>query len=377
MPTSIIVRAAVVAISIALAPAALGAQRTFVSTGGNDANACSLAAPCRSFGTAIAHTDPDGEIIVLDSGGYGRVTIDRSVTITAPPGVYAGISVFAGTNGIDIATAGVRATLVGLTINGQGGFRGIAATDFTELRVERCVIANMSDDGVNIATAFADVWFRDVTIRNNSGWGVGIGGSLVARFDRVNVERNFSNGFSISGNAKVTISDSRIQRNAVSVAAPAIAVVGAPGGTELAIVDTLLTGNHINAIDVAAVGASFVARVTATRLTITETVGNGISVSASSGGTATATVASTTIARNAGQGVVASGAGAQIAIIGNAPQLAVRPRLRVRCDRVVGWHQRVSRQRERAVQHRAVDDGRQLTLVQSNESVMPSIGSSP
>jgi hypothetical protein len=176
----------------------------------------------------------------------------------------------------------------------------------------------MGDDGVNILTAFADVLFRDVTIRNNNGWGVGIGGSLVARFDRVNVERNTSNGFSISGNAKVTISDSRIQRNAPSVSSPAISVNGAPGATELAIVDTLVTGNHVNAIEVAAAGASSVTRVTARRLTITDTVGNGVSVTASSGGIATATVASSTIARNSGHGVAASGAGAQIAIIGNS-----------------------------------------------------------
>jgi hypothetical protein len=44
------------------------------------------------------------------------------VTITAPPGVYAGISVFPATNGVDIATAGISVALVGLTINGQGGF---------------------------------------------------------------------------------------------------------------------------------------------------------------------------------------------------------------------------------------------------------------
>jgi hypothetical protein len=67
MPRLICIRAVVVALSIALAPAALGAQRTFVSTSGNDANACSLTAPCRSFGAAITQTDPNGEIIVLDS----------------------------------------------------------------------------------------------------------------------------------------------------------------------------------------------------------------------------------------------------------------------------------------------------------------------
>ena len=53
------------------------AQRTFVSTSGNDANTganCSLVAPCRSFASAMSVTATDGEIVVLDSGGYGPVT---------------------------------------------------------------------------------------------------------------------------------------------------------------------------------------------------------------------------------------------------------------------------------------------------------------
>ena len=82
--------------TLAFASASLAAQRTFVASTGLDANPCSIGAPCRSFGAAISHTDSDGEIIVLDSAGYGPVTIIQSVSIIAPPGVYAGISVFSG-----------------------------------------------------------------------------------------------------------------------------------------------------------------------------------------------------------------------------------------------------------------------------------------
>ena len=75
----------------------------------------------RSFDTAIGAVGSNGEVIVLDSGGYGRFDVTKSVTVTAPPGVYAGISVFDGTNGVDINTAGVEVILRGLGINGQGG----------------------------------------------------------------------------------------------------------------------------------------------------------------------------------------------------------------------------------------------------------------
>ncbi len=72
------------------------AQRTFVASSGADTNSCAITQPCRSFASAIALTAAGGEVIVLDSAGYGPVTITQSVSIIAPPGVYAGISVLAG-----------------------------------------------------------------------------------------------------------------------------------------------------------------------------------------------------------------------------------------------------------------------------------------
>src|SRR5215467_3454576 len=79
-------------------------QRTFVSGLGNDANPCSRTAPCRTFAQAISQTNSSGEVYVLDSAGYAIFTITKPVSIVAPPGVTAGISVFSG-DGITI-TAG-------------------------------------------------------------------------------------------------------------------------------------------------------------------------------------------------------------------------------------------------------------------------------
>ena len=68
------------------APAS-GAARTYVSQrSGSDSSVCSVTAPCRTFAGALAKTVPGGEIIVLDSGAYGMVTITRSVSIVAPDG---------------------------------------------------------------------------------------------------------------------------------------------------------------------------------------------------------------------------------------------------------------------------------------------------
>ena len=96
------------------------AQRTFGASTGSDANAtnnCSLALPCRTFAAALGVTAPNGEVVFLDCAGYGGVLIDKSVSITAPSGTYAGISVSSG-NGITIAGTGIRVMLRGLVFNG-------------------------------------------------------------------------------------------------------------------------------------------------------------------------------------------------------------------------------------------------------------------
>src|SRR5438477_7651459 len=108
-------------ITLAAALPALATPRTFVSGLGNDANPGSLTSPKRSFGSALTVTDPGGEIIVLDSAGYGPVTVTKSVRIVCPTGVYAGITVTSG-DGIAVS-AGASDTVVlrGLTINSAGG----------------------------------------------------------------------------------------------------------------------------------------------------------------------------------------------------------------------------------------------------------------
>lgn len=70
-----------------LSSSALAASQTFVSGAGNDSGACGLAAPCRTFAYAITQTSVSGEIVILDSAGYGPVTITQSVTISNPGGV--------------------------------------------------------------------------------------------------------------------------------------------------------------------------------------------------------------------------------------------------------------------------------------------------
>jgi len=131
---------------LATAPV-FSAQRTFVSTSGVNNPACSLVSPCRDFAAAIAATNPGGEVIVLDSGGYGPANITQSVSITAPSGVFAGVAVLSGLTGITINAPGADVSLRGLTINGQGGNAGIVMLAGSSLTIDGCAISNFPNGG--------------------------------------------------------------------------------------------------------------------------------------------------------------------------------------------------------------------------------------
>src|SRR5947207_7356853 len=79
------------------------ATRTWVSGVGDDANPCSRTAPCKTFAGAISKTATGGEIDVLDPGGFGAVTITKSITLDGG-GFIAGVLV-SGTNGIVVNAA--------------------------------------------------------------------------------------------------------------------------------------------------------------------------------------------------------------------------------------------------------------------------------
>src|SRR4051795_1752355 len=79
----ILLSLAAVAAVVSLGAGAAQAQatRTWVSGVGDDANPCSRTAPCKTFPGAISKTAAGGEINCLDPGGFGAVTITKSITI--------------------------------------------------------------------------------------------------------------------------------------------------------------------------------------------------------------------------------------------------------------------------------------------------------
>src|ERR1700681_605349 len=93
------------AISVTMLATTASAQatRTWVSGVGDDANPCSRTAPCKTFAGAISKTAAFGEINCVDPGGFGAVTITKSITLNCSETL--GSILVAGTNAIVIAAA--------------------------------------------------------------------------------------------------------------------------------------------------------------------------------------------------------------------------------------------------------------------------------
>src|SRR3984893_6433607 len=131
-------------LAILPAPAQAQETRTCVTGVGDDANPCSRTAPCKTFAGAISKTAPAGEINCLDPGGFGAVTITKSMTISCEAGT-AGVLV-SGTNAIIFQGASTDYLfLKGLDIEGLGtGLSGIVFNAGGFLHVEDCVIRHFT-----------------------------------------------------------------------------------------------------------------------------------------------------------------------------------------------------------------------------------------
>lgn len=159
-------------------PANAQATRTWVSGVGDDANPCSRTAPCKTFAGAISKTAAAGEINVLDPGGFGAVTITKSITISSV-GFEAGVLVSGGLNGIVVNAAATDVVILeGLDIEGLGtGLNGVNILSATDVVVRGSHIHHFTGNGVNLAgPAGAKVLVQDCVISNNGG-GVNVQGT--------------------------------------------------------------------------------------------------------------------------------------------------------------------------------------------------------
>jgi hypothetical protein len=249
-----------------LCAASLEAQvaRVFVSVNGNDANICSdIATPCRTFGGGIAQVDPNGEVIVIDSGSYAGATINKPVKLNVAAGAvaFSGLPIVVNVGPSEVvvlrgltlkaATPGVGN---GITLNGgtlvvektviDGWYRGIV------LSGARAVI---NDTTVRNCTEYSILGFAalPVTIENsrvlNGGWGISGGSGSTVVVSRTEVAGNYWNGIQAAGPGSVV----DVQNCRIYGGTRGLYVTGT---STLRVSDSVVTGNSV-ALEANGVGA--------------------------------------------------------------------------------------------------------------------------
>lgn len=268
------------------------ATRTWVSGVGDDANPCSRTAPCKTFAGAISKTAAGGEINVVDPGGFGAVTITKSISIIAQ-GPTAGVLV-SGTNGI-IINAGANDVVVlrGLDIDGTStGLNGVRFIAGSALHIQNCIIRNFrgtAPDGSGIqfipSAGAAELYVTDSSISFNgnsaSNGGIQIkptgSGSANVVLTRTSVENNgtgiITDASATSGQLTIMIRDSQTVGNT-----NAGLFSTKPGSASIRIMmDRSLAGN--NATGIVSDGSGSVVVITGSTIS-----GNNVGLSATNGG---------------------------------------------------------------------------------------------
>jgi hypothetical protein len=201
-------------------PAKAQATRTWVSGVGDDANPCSRTAPCKTFAGAISKTAVGGEINVLDPGGFGAVTITKSIQIRSE---FEGGVLVSGTNGIVVSVGATdKVLLEGLDIEGLGtGLDGVKMTGIGKLFIRKCSIRNFTMNGVNVAgSANARVFVEGSVITgNNVGVNLkGIGGVANTAFvEHSVVDNNTTAAVQVDGASTVVLSGTTLTGSPSSI----------------------------------------------------------------------------------------------------------------------------------------------------------------
>jgi len=275
--------------ALSVAPANAQATRTWVSGVGDDANPCSRTAPCKTFAGSISKTAAGGEINCLDPGGFGALTITKSITISCEAGT-AGVLV-SGTNGFVISAAATDVVVLnGLDFEGLGtGISGIAIISAATVHVQKSSIRNFRGGGSGITLASNSIsthlYVSDTFISNNGNSSV-TGGIVIKPQG--------------TGTAAVVITNSKVDANTSGVRADATVTSGTVKAT---VEGSSISGNtndgataiansaiaSILMIDKSVVASNTLSGVVANGGTVllgsSPVTGNGTGLNASNGGT--------------------------------------------------------------------------------------------
>ena len=234
------------------------ATRTWVSGVGDDVNPCSRTAPCKTYAGAISKTAKDGEISTLDPGGFGAITITKSITINGGGGGQGYGSILAAlTNGVivnitDVNDVRKSVRLDGLNINGaSNGLDGIRFLAGNTLHVENTVIDGFTGDGIDTNLGAANtasvLSVHNTTIRNCTDSGIktsAAAGGLKLMANNVQITKTGVGINQVNGTIG-TVNDSMISANTTG-----LQTAEPSAGSLLNIVATTISNNTGTGINV-------------------------------------------------------------------------------------------------------------------------------
>ncbi|HZZ95358.1 MAG TPA: hypothetical protein VFE23_22555 [Usitatibacter sp.] len=288
----------VLAGAVLLSSAAHGqAFRTYLASYGDDANPCTVGAPCRLLPAALSAVASGGEIWILDSANFNQSTVDigKSVSIAAVPGQTASIVAVAGAPAMTVTLAGLKISMQNLVIAGNAvspGTDGVVMTSISSLAVDRCTFVNLPGRAIVAspsAGGAASLSVNDSFFRANGSTAVLVENGTVA-----NVSRSV-----MTGNGENILAN------------------GSFAGTTTTadVTDTIITGGGFG-VRAASAAPGANARAFITRSTIHAT-GQGLSSSSgASFGTTLVAVTNSTVAGNA-VGYFQSGGPSVVKSLGN------------------------------------------------------------
>jgi hypothetical protein len=283
------------------APAHAQSTRTWVSGVGSDSNPCTRTAPCQTWAGAFANTVAGGEIDALDPGGFGALTISKSITLDGGGGQVASVLV-AGTNGINVAAGATDIVIIrnvrfqGILGNGSNpsgaGINGISFTSGAKLILDHVDINGFSANCIVMAnTNIATLNVKDSTMENCAAGAILISPSGVTANVMVsNTSMAFSRfGVRVNDNGKATVFNSSAS-NGITNGFVAVSVSAA---AEIDISQSVIANNPNSGL--ATSGANAVIRIVNSVL-----FDNGTGINTSLGGTVTSFSPATNA--NAGNG---------------------------------------------------------------------------
>lgn len=278
-----------IAIGLILATSGANAQlfRAYLSINGNDANACTLPAPCRLLPMALSAVAPNGDIWILDSSNYngGTVTIDKSVTILAVPGAVGSVvSVGNGAAALSVATPGLTVLLRNLSIvalaGAPGTTTGLAVAANSKVILEESLVSGFSSNGLSVSSG--SLMVSKSTLANNSV-ALFTSGDGDAMLSGSRILANVTGTFSNAGaglNSTITIDDCVFSSNSTAVR------TFSTTGTALIFLNrSLIEGSTSAALSAASITPSAIAQIVINGNSIQRNPGSGWSITTTSGGT--------------------------------------------------------------------------------------------